>query len=396
MYTGLMPFRNGAHANHSPTRPGTRSIVQYLQPAGYRVALAGKLHVGPRDVFPFEYVPESNVPEPGHEKDGVLYTDLNVAAVDRWLAGVERDKPFALVVADHSPHVIWPERAEYDPARVDVPPNHVDTPDYRASRARYYTDVSKMDRNVGAVLASLRRRGLLERTVFVFVADQGAQWPFAKWGLYDDGIRVPLLVRWPGVTRGGRTSDALVTLADLLPTFLAAAGAGAPRDLDGQSLVPLLRGQAATLHEAVFAAHSGDRDFNRAPMRMVRTARYKYIRNLAPDVRYSTHMDRAKDHDGGREYWASWLERSFRDEHAAATLWRYHTRPAEELYDLQADPHELHNLAGRPEQAQRLAVFRQQLAGWRASLGDTVTGPEPLVAEGQRGGGGPPYLPPKP
>ena len=393
MYTGLQPFRNGAHANHAPTRPGTRSIVQHLEPLGYRVALAGKLHVGPREVFPFEYVPESNVPEPGHERDGVLYTDLNVTAVDRWLAGVERDRPFALVVADHSPHVVWPDSAEYDPAQVDVPANHVDTPRYRAARARYYSDVTKMDRNVGAVLASLRRRGLLERTLFVFVADQGAQWPFAKWGLYDDGIRAPLLVRWPGVTRPGATSDALVSLADLLPTFLAAAGAPAPAGLDGRSLAPLLRGQATPHHDAVFATHTGDREFNRTPMRMLRTARYKYILNLAPETRYSTHMDRARDHDGGREYWPSWLEASFRDEHAAAMLWRYHTRPAEELYDLQEDPHELRNLAARPEHASRLAELRARLATWRATQGDTATGAEPIV-EGQRGGG-PPYLPPR-
>jgi uncharacterized sulfatase len=395
MYTGLMPFRNGAHANHTPARPATRSIVQHLQPLGYRVALAGKLHIGPREVFPFEYVPESNRPEPGHEKDGVLYTDLDVGAVDRWLGALGADRPFALVVADHSPHVIWPERAEYAAARVDVPANHVDTPEYRASRARYYTDVSKMDRNVGLLLASLRRRGLLERTVFVFTADQGAQLPFAKWGLYDAGIQAPLLVRWPGVARGGRTSDALVSLADLLPTFLTAAGAEVPRDLDGRSLAPLLRGETATHHDAVFAAHTGDRDFNRAPMRMLRTARYKYIRNLAPDERYTTHMDRAKDHDGGREYWDSWVERSFREEHAAATLWRYHTRPAEELYDVQADPHETRNLAGRPEHARRLAELRQRLATWRAAQGDTVTGPEPR--EGDRPApGGAPYLPPRP
>jgi uncharacterized sulfatase len=393
-------MRNGAHANHWPARGGTRSVVQRLGALGYEVALAGKLHVGPRDVFPFAYVPGGNAPEPGRERGGVLHTDLRVDAVDRWLAargGAGDARPFALVVADHSPHVIWPDSTPYNPARVDVPPNHVDTPGLRRARARYYADVTKMDRNVGLLLSSLRRRGALDRTLFVFTADQGAQFPFAKWGLYDQGIRAPLLVRWPGRVRPNTTSDAMVSLVDLLPTFLEAAGVPAPPggtadSLDGRSLVPVLTGRVPALRDTVFAAHTGDRDFNRTPMRMARTARYKYIANLAPRELYSTHMDKAMDHDGGREYWASWLRRAYGgDAHAASVLWRYHHRPAEELYDVVADPYEMRNLAAEPAHAATLAAFRRTMSGWRAAQGDTVTGPEPL---GGGGAGGPPYLTP--
>jgi len=393
IYTGLMPFRSGAHANHTPARAGTRSLPHHFAPLGYRVALAGKLHVGPRDVFPFEYVPNSNIPELGAEEH-VLHTDLNVAAVDQWLSGLSPAQPFVLVVADHSPHVIWPEDAAYDPAAVDVPATHVDTPELRRSRARYYTDVSKMDRNVGQVLASLRRHALLDRTLFVFTADQGPQWPFGKWSLYDAGVQSPLLVRWPGVARAGGSTDALVSLADLLPTFLDAAGAPAPPGLDGRSFVPLLRGSARAHRDVVFASHSGDRGFNRTPMRMLRTAGYKYVLNLAPEVPYSTHMDAAKDHDGGREYWDSWRERSFAEEHAAAVLWRYHNRPPEELYDVQADPNETTNLAGQPRYADSLAAFRRRLAEWRLAQGDSATGPEP--PDDGPVAAGPPYLPPRP
>lgn len=380
IYTGLYPFRTGAHANHTGVREGTRSLVHYLQPLGYRVALAGKLHVGPRDALPFELIAGTNTPEPGHAGQGNLYTDLNLEPVEAWLEE-RQEEPFVLIVADHSPHVHWPEQAEYDPAEVDVPPTHIDTPELRASRARYYTDVTKMDRNVGSLLEMLRRHGLAENTLFVFTADQGPQWPFGKWGLYDAGVQAPLLVRWPGRVRPGST-DALVSLVDLLPTFVEAAGGEAPDEIDGRSLLPVLLGRATEHREAVFASHTGDAQMNRSPMRMLRTQRYKYILNLAPEILYTTHMDRV-----GREgYWDSWREKSFRDEHAAAVLWRYHNRPAEELYDMAADPHEQHNLAGDPRHAELLTELRGRMAEWRRQQGDAETGPEDLESPDRRVG----------
>jgi uncharacterized sulfatase len=382
IYTGLYPFRSGAHANHTGVRDEARSLVHYLQPLGYRVALAGKLHVGPREALPFELIAGTNTPEPGHEGDGVLWTDLNLEPVDAWLEQRPQDEPFVLVVADHSPHVHWPEKAEYDPAKVDVPPTHIDTPDYRASRARYYTDVTKMDSNVGALLEMLQRRGLAENTVFVFAADQGPQWPFGKWGLYDAGMQTPLLVRWPERVRPGTSTDALVSLVDLLPTFVEIAGGEAPDEIDGRSLLPVLLGRTADHREAVFGSHTGDGEMNRSPMRMERTERYKYILNLAPEILYTTHMDRV-----GREgYWDSWRALSFRDERAAAVLWRYHNRPAEELYDLQADPEERRNLAGEPRYAELLAGLREDMTEWRRQQGDAETGPEDLESPDRREG----------
>jgi uncharacterized sulfatase len=389
IYTGMLPFRSGAHANHSMVRSGTASVVQRLAGLGYRVALAGKLHVGPESVFPFEIVANTNVPEPGHEGKGDLWTDLNVPEVDRWLGSVSRDRPFVLIVADHSPHVAWPERPEYAPAAVDVPANHIDTPEYRHSRARYYTDVSKLDRNVGQLLASLRRHGLAERTMVVFTADQGPQLAFGKWGLYDLGIRTPLIVRWQGKVPPGSRSDALVSLVDLLPTFIEAAGGARPEGIDGRSFLAVLTGAAASHRDTVFATHTGDGAMNRTPMRMVRTARYKYILNLA-DTIYTTHMDRLRRAEWGDDYWTSWVARSYFDPGAAALLWRYHHRPGEELYDLERDPLELRNLAAQPVHQEVLQALRASAAAWRASQGDTETGPERL--EGRPAG--PPYIPP--
>jgi uncharacterized sulfatase len=375
MFTGLYPFRNGAHANHHGIKDGIKTLPVYLQQLGYAVGFAGKLHIGPLKAYPFELIHDTNVPEPGHENDGVLWTDLNLDPVDRWLheKSVSK-KPFALIVNDHSPHVIWPEKPEYEADKIDIPAIHIDTKETRVARARYYTDISKMDSNVGKLLESLKKNGFEKNTVVIFTADQGPQWAFGKWNLYDYGIRVPLIVRWPEVVQKNTESNVLVSLVDLLPTVVEIAGGEIDGSIDGQSFLPVLKGEKEGERDVVFATHTGDGTMNQAPMRMIRTNRYKYIVNLAPGVVYNTHINLAKDHDGGYQYWASWQNSSFSNEHAAAVLWRYHNRPAEELYDIHTDPDEWHNLAANPDYERILEQFRVQMKEWRQKQGDTETG----------------------
>jgi len=395
IYTGMMPFHNGAHANHTGIKEGVRTLPDYMKEFGYAVALAGKYHIGPKRAYPFELIHNTNVPERGHEGDGVLWTDLNMGPVDNWLdQASSKDNPFMLVVNDHSPHVIWPEDPAYNPSDVDIPSRHVDTDDTRESRARYYTDITKMDRNVGKLLTSLKKYKLDKKTVVIFTADQGPQWAFGKWSLYDYGMQVPLLVTWPGVIEGGTDSDALVSLVDLLPTLVEIAGGSPPAKperIDGESFLPVLLGQTDEQRKIVFGSHTGDRTMNRSPMRMLRTKRYKYILNLAPEIRYQTHMDQAEDHDGGREYWPSWQSKSYTSKHAASVLWRYHNRPPEELYDVKSDPKETINLVGNQHYADLLEQFRSEIEKWREQQGDTETGP---YQPPERTGDGPvtPYI----
>lgn len=289
---------------------------------------------------------------------------------------VNEDGPFFLVVNDHSPHVVWVENSEYDPQVIDIPSFHIDTEDTRQSRARYYTDITKMDSNVGKLMESLERHGLTDNTILIFTADQGPQWAFGKWSLYDYGIQVPLLLRWPNkITEASQTS-AMVSLIDLVPTFIEVAGGKLEdwENLDGKSLLPVINGDADVHHDKVFASHSGDGIMNRTPMRMLRTADYKYILNLSPETRYDTHMNKADDHDGGREYWPSWQTESFVDRHAASVLWRYHYRPEEELYDMKNDPDETVNLVEHPDYEELIEAFRTQMVQWRKAQGDNETG----------------------
>jgi uncharacterized sulfatase len=394
IFTGLMPFRHGAHGNHGGVKENTLSLAQYMKALGYVVAIAGKLHVGPQIVFSFERISKTNMPEPGFEEKPGLNYDLNVEPVDTWLSKQSPDQPFLLIIADHSPHVVWPEQSGYHPQDVNIPPVHIDTEETRRARARYYEDITKMDRNVGRVLQSLTERNLIENTAMVFTADQGPQWPFAKWSLYDYGIRAPLIVRWPGMVKAGTNSSAMVSHVDLLPTFVEIAGGSHPEEIDGKSFLHLLRGKTEIHRNVVFATHTGDGTMNRSPSRMLRTSRYKYILNLAPENTYHTHMDKAEDHDGGREYWTSWVEKAKNDKHAQDVLQRYHKHPREELYDLETDPEERNNLAAVGKHKELIRRFRKELSVWRQGQGDFETGPEKLDSAPDRKGKAPvaPYV----
>ena len=351
LYSGLYPFRNGAHANHSLVKDGLRTLPHYMKDLGYRVVLAGKSHIGPREEFPFEYLENSNVMPPG--KTELLWIDLNTGAIDQMLQSHDKSQPICLIAAAHSPHVFWLPNEHYDPATIKLPPYFVDTKRTRQVRCDYYTDVEWMDKQVGEVRDALVRHGYADNTLFMFTADQGAQWPFAKWNLYDAGIRTPLLVHWPGKVDKAATTRAMVSLIDLLPTMIEAAGGTAPAGIDGKSILPVLLGKTDRHRDEVFASHTGDQAMNHAPMRCIRTDRYKYIANLAPEIPFTTHISKTGGPDG---YWQTWLNRAKNNPHAAELVRRYEHRPPEELYDLEADPSELKNIAMDPASTRSFAI----------------------------------------
>ena len=180
---------------------------------------------------------------------------------------------------------------------------------------------------------------------------------------------------WPGRIAPGTRTDAMVTWEDFLPTCLEAAGATPPPSgerpgrISGRSFLAVLRGEKSAHRDRVFTTHSGDGRMNEYPMRSVRSRDWKYIRNLAPGAEHHTHIDKARGEDG-KGYWSSWSLKAATDPAAAAIVKRYHARPAEELYDLAADPCEQRNLAADPAQAERLAQFRAEMDAWMKANGD--------------------------
>jgi arylsulfatase A-like enzyme len=190
---------------------------------------------------------------------------------------------------------------------------------------------------------------------------------------------VPLIVHWQDTVVAGTRTMAMAQWIDILPTLIEVGGGTCPADLDGKSLLPVLMGKTSTHREAIFTTHTGDNNMNVYPSRSMRTARWKYIRNLHPEFRFSTHIDRAANEDS-LTYIASWERAAITDPQAAFIVKRYRERPTEELYDLEADPFELKNLAAEPAQAASLAELRQGLDAWMNSTNDTqMVAGQPLL-----------------
>ncbi|MCU0246927.1 MAG: sulfatase, partial [Bryobacter sp.] len=378
--SGLCSFRNGATANGREMRAGIRTLPSYLKELGYHTAHFGKSHYLPRANYADWEWTSSEI------RREALTNDLDTATVDKWLAAHGGQKPLCLMVNSHSPHVVWEQNEGYDPARVDLPPLTVDTPETRAARTRYYTDITKMDAQLGEIYRSVQRH-LGDNVLFLATSDNGAQWPFGKWNLYDAGIRMPLVAAWPGVIRKGARSDAMLHFTDFLPTMMEVAGGRPAAEIDGRSFLKALTASSRRHRDEVFASHTADNHsgMNCYPMRAVRTERFKYIRNLRADLAFTTHIDHGAARDG-RDYWDTWRTVARTDAAAAAILRRYHQRPAEELYDVAADPHETINLAGRAEHAKTLAALRSKVDGWMRGMndpGETFGNPRPLTANPQ-------------
>lgn len=373
--TGDYPIRHGGHANHSAVRNGIETLPAYLQKLGYRVVIAGKTDFGERPNFPFEYLSTSVA---GKGLNGKLLT----GEVDKLLASRDRGKPIALIVASFASHVPWPDNQGYDAKKLTIPPYLYDTPELRDARTRYLTKVTLADTELGEVRRSVAKHGDPKNTLFLFTADQGAQFPFAKWNLYDAGIATPLLAVWPGHVAAGKRSEALVSLVDLLPTMEDVAGGKAPKGIDGTSLVPLLTGKANVVHDAIYASHTGDGG-NQAPMRTIRTDKYKLIVNYRPDILFKNAIsENTQKRDNA--YWLSWLEAAKTDPKAAAVVDHFQHRKPVELFDLEKDPYELNNLAGQPGTAGIEKDLRARLEKWMVSQGEDLNH-IPMPADATKG-----------
>ena len=358
LLTGLMPARNGAEPNHAKPRAEIKKLPAYLQELGYEVVAFGKVsHYKHTVDYGFDHF----------ALDG-FHQHASIPAALKFLRERRSGKPLCIFVGSNWPHVPWPEQSEgYDTNRLALPATHANTAETHRARARYYSAVTRMDDQLGQVLDTARQT-LGTNTVILHTSDHGAQFPFAKWNCYDAGLRVSLLVSWPGMISPGTRTDAMVSWVDLLPTFVEIAGGRAPTNLDGRSFAAVLTGQTNAHRDRIFATHSGDGNMNVYPIRSLRTRDWHFILNLHPEFSFHTHIDLARADTG---YWGSWTNAATTNAHAAALVRRYHRRPAEELYDVRRDPLETNNLAALPEHAARVKAMREELETWMRDQGDT-------------------------
>ncbi len=277
--TGMYPTTIGTHGMRSNGVPPAyvKCFTEYLRAAGY-------------------YCTNDNKTDYNFAAPVTAWDDNRRGA--HWRNRPRKDQPFFAVVnitSSHESQIRQPE-AQYrkliatfepeeihDPEKATLPPYYPDAPVVRKDWARYYDIVTGMDKTVGQVLQDLEDDGLADKTIVFFWGDHGRGLPRGKRWLYDSGIHVPLIVRWPGVIEPGTTNDEMVCFLDLAPTVLSLAGVEIPKHLQGQVI---LGPHKAPPRQYIFAAR--DRmDETRDTIRAVRDERYKYLRNFMPEQPYA-------------------------------------------------------------------------------------------------------------
>jgi arylsulfatase A-like enzyme len=368
MLTGQAPHRLAEGANLYGFLPARFPVYpDLLEKAGYVIGFTGKGW------------------GPGNFKAGDRTRNpagLTFPGFKQFLKTVPADKPFCFWFGSHDPHRPYDKDSGVakgmKPEQVSVPPCFPDTLEIRRDILDYYTEVERFDHDVGELLQLLEETGRATNTLVVISGDNGWPFPRGKANLYDAGTRQPLAIRWPAKFKGGKTSNAFVNLADLAPTFLEAAGLKTSPEMTGQSLLPLLAGEKQSGRDAVFVererhanVRAGDLSY---PARAIRTKDFLYIRNFRPDRWPAGDPEKWKavgpfgDCDGSP---SKDFLLDHRDDDAIKKYFElaFSKRPAEELYDLAKDPHQIDNVADRAEYAATKNKLREQLDRW---LKDTV------------------------
>lgn len=264
--------------------------------------------------------------------------------------------------------ITLPSVAENSPVRPDqvqVPPYYPDTPIVRADIARHYNNIAAMDRQVGEILAALEADGLADSTIVIWTTDHGDGLPRGKRDLFDSGIRVPMIIRWPeayrpeGVTAGS-VDERLVSFIDLAPTLLRLAGVDRPVYLQGRDFI------LGEPRHYIYAARDRVDEVNDR-QRAVRDERFKYIRSWHPDQPGGHHLAFRDNMDMMIELWEL-LEAG--ELNQAQRQW-FEAPGEERLFDLRNDPHELINLAGDARYQVELGRLRGALATWRSRIDDS-------------------------
>lgn len=389
--TGLYPHQNGqiglATHKFAMYRQDTPNFASLLKQHHYRTGLIGKLHVNPESAFPFDFraIATANF---NREKSGADYAAeaagfFAQSAGGPWFLSVnfpDAHLPFLRQVGGlpRQPHSAEDVRP--------MPWIGIDTPRLREQVANYYNCLERLDHWIGLLLAELDKTGRADNTLVFYIGDHGAQFPRGKGTVYEAALRVPLIVRWPRRVQGGQVRQELVSTIDLLPTALRAAGIEQPRGLPGVALQPLFEGAASgQAQRYIFGLTTGAFPGACFVQHSVRDARFKLISSPRPgtdNLDARTYLD--PSHPNFVVSGATVDDQSGLAPHVRAALDRWSRPPRYELYDLDADPHEWHNLADDPRYAEARLRLINALTEMQRRTGDPLLDPdnvESFVAE---------------
>lgn len=346
--TGVYQTATGTHHHRmkakQPLPRPVQPITELLRQAGYFVCNGDSA------------LKKAGKTDYNFTNDGKMYDGADWAIGGA--TGRKPGQPFFAQVQIKEPHRSFvkakdPNRA----AGVRIPAYYPEHPVIRADWANYLETIEVLDQHVGNVLKRLEKEGLADNTLLCFFGDHGRPHYRDKQWLYDGGLRVPLLVRWPNEISGGTVCEDLVGLIDVSAATIAAAGLSVPEWMDGRDMLAA----DFAVRNAVFAAR--DRAGSTLDrVRCIRTSQYKYIRNFHPDRPYSQHSGYKVLQYPGQTV-AQVLHERGELSGPASSFWAA-TRPAEELYDVAADPEELINLVGTAQHADVLMTLQKKLDAW--------------------------------
>ncbi len=338
IFTGMFPFKNGCMANHLPVKPNIKTVIDYMESAGYDVVLAGKGHVKPNSVFQWSKYFMS-----------VNHRYLPLEELDDYLQKTK--KPFCVFVTSDYPHGPYPETSNY--SKKDIYKLPYDRGNFKNFKTGYYQNIEDDNTQLERVLKMVDSYGLKDNSVFIYASDHGIS---GKWGVAEQGLKVPFVVRWPGVVASNSVSESLLNFVDVLPTFLDIIGAKIPESIDGKSFYSILKGNNQTVHKFVYslATKQNIQQCKVFPTRAIRNSRYKFIRNYnSVDVVASN-------------YGANPVINKFIKKGADS----FPNVPFEELYDLENDPYQSKNLINKSGLQEVKKELSDALQSWMEDQND--------------------------
>ncbi len=371
--TGRYSYNNGGmgffHAFED-----TPTIIETLSDAGYMTGLLGKVnHSTPKDSITWDFSRDQE--DLGFGRSPQKYGAYCKEFFENCKSA---GNPFYFMVNSHDPHRPFynpdegpnggaevPSRL-YSPDEIEVPGFLPDLPLIRKELSWYYNSVRRLDDTFGAVMNALEEAGLRDNTLVAFLSDNGMAVPFAKCNAYLASTRTPWLVRWPGVAKEGATCSELMSGIDFLPTALNAIGMPALDGVDGQSFVPLLRGEKQEGREHVFTQIDSKAGGAATPMRCVQDHQFGYIFNMwvRDDYRYRNNNEGLTMH--------AMEEAAPGNPDIAERVRMFRYRVPEELYDLEHDPNCLKNLIDDPEYSAKADEMRAILQAQMQETNDPV------------------------
>ena len=372
LLTGLYPHQNGMMGLPGDTLGGwdlqrkERHLARVFRDAGYESVLCGFEHET-RDFWSVGF--ESHLHGTGDWHNGGWPLAGAGEEIDGWLRGRSRSaesderrtepRPFYLQIGCQDTHREWSKTGSpYSEHGVWKAPYLVESDEIDSEMAEQQGAINALDAGVGEVLDALERNDVLDDTILVFTTDHGIDFPRAKGTLFDPGVEVFLFVAWTGGGwKQGRTCESIVSHVDLYPTLLESCGIPVPDDCVGESLVPVLTGEAdAHSREAAYLEKTYHDNYD--PMRAMRTSRYKYVLNFDAQTLYDVRIATAPRYN--------WFRFPFKKS------------SREELYDLSTDPHESNNLASHESHEALRLDFKKRLAVWMRETNDPLlNGPVP-------------------